>query len=367
MSKLDQLLKESKLDESLKSVILEAWNDEKQELAAEIRDEMKARFEDDRKAVVEGLNKMAKEVISEEMSKVYNEKRKLVEDRAVLRANLSKFSDFSNGVLAEEIKELRTDRKSLSEGIAKFAQFSNNIIAEELVEFHNEKQELVEARVKLATEGKKRIDEAKRQFVANASKNAAKFIEDQTRQEFTQLRGQLQEAQKNMFGRKLFEAFAAEFMATQYNENVEIRKIMEGLTSTKRKLSEAEEKLSSATNAIQQRDKTIRIMEDTSARGGILSKLMKPLNVEQKMVMEGLLEKTPTAELEKDFKKYLTPVLKESGQPRRKETSARAPLTESQKEVTGNRKQKIFESKDQENAEFSLDLDRLTKIAGITK
>lgn len=227
MSKLEQLLKESNLPTEFQSVIVEAWNEEKQELAAEIRDEMKTRFEQDRTAIVEGLNVMAQEVINEEMAKVYNEKQKLVEDRAAMRANLSKFSDFSNGVLAQEITELREDRASLQEGVRKFAEFSNKIIAEELVEFQQDKQELLETRVKLITEGKQKIDEAKRQFVAKASVNAAKFIEEQTRKEFTQLRGQLQEAQKNMFGRKLFEAFAAEFMATQYNENSEFRKILE--------------------------------------------------------------------------------------------------------------------------------------------
>lgn len=106
-------------------------------------------------------------------------------------------------------------------------------------------------------------------------------------------------------------------------------------------------------------------MEDTSARKAKLGQMMKPLNPEQKMVMEGLLEKTPTAELEKDFKKYLKPVLKESGQPR-SNAASRTPLTESQKEVTGDRKQKLFES-DENDQDFSMDLDRLTKIAGIRK
>ena len=365
MTKLEKLLKESTLPEDFKSVILEAWNDEKQNLAAEIRDEMKTRFEQDKNAILEGLQAMTDEVINEEMKKVYTEKQKLSEDRAVIRSNLQNFSNFANGILAKEITELRQDRASLQEGVKRFADFSNGIIAKELMEFHQDKKNLVEARVKLLAEGKQKIKEAQEQYVQKLTKNAARFIQEQTSKELTELRTQLHEAQKNMFGRKIFEAFASEFMATQYNENAEMRRILESHRVLKTELNEAKDQLEVASDAIADHKRTIRIMEDNSARKDIMQNLMRPLNNSQKVVMEGLLQKTPTAQLEQDFKKYLKPVLRESSDV--KPAAARSNLTESQKDFTGDRKQKALYENHQEDSNFDEDLSTLQKFAGIRK
>ncbi|AXC39288.1 UNVERIFIED_ORG: hypothetical protein [Escherichia phage CMSTMSU] len=45
---------------------------------------------------------------------------------------------------------MRKERKHLQECMDKFVNFSNGILAEELKEFHIEKRQLVETRVKLA-------------------------------------------------------------------------------------------------------------------------------------------------------------------------------------------------------------------------
>lgn len=366
MSKLEKFLKESTLSAEAKAVILEAWNEEKQDLVADIRDEMKQRFDADKASIVEGLNKMATEVINEEMSKVYDEKRKLVEDRAVLRSNLSKFSEFSNGVLAKEIGQLRSDRVALGESLKKFAQFSNQVIAEELQEFHTEKQALVETRVKLMSEGKRKLHEAQSTWIKRTSEQAAKFIETQTKREFTQLRTQLDEANRNMFGRKIFEAFATEFMSTQYNESKELNKLSEAIKAREATLQETKAKLAESAQALEKTEKRVRIMEDVYKRKDIMSSLMKPLTQEQRVVMEGLLEKTPTARLDEDFNKYLKPVLNESTR-RAKPASKAQPLNESRSTVvTGNRKSTLLEN-DNQDPEFMKELENMVKIAGIRK
>lgn len=368
MSKFEKFLKESALSQEAKDLMMEAWNEEKQDLVADIRDELTQRFNDDKTRIVEGLNVMAQEVISEEMSKVYTEKRRLAEDRAVLRSNLGKFSNFSNGVLAQEIGELRKDRASLGESLQKFAAFGNKVMAQELREFHEEKRSLVEAKVKLMAEGRRRIDEAQSAWIKRASAQAAKFVETNTRKEFTQLRTQLDEANKNMFGRKIFESFAAEFMATQYSESKEINKLAEALKTREGALQDAKVKLAESKERLEATTRKVRIMEDAKQRGAIMSNLMKPLTQEQRVVMEGLLEKTPTTKLDEDFKKYLKPVLNESGTPaRRNPAPAKAkPLNESHsKAVTGNRKNTLLESAEDDG--FSAELEKIANFAGIRK
>lgn len=366
MSKLEKFLKESTLSAEAKAVILEAWNEEKQDLVANVRDEMKQRFDADKASIVEGLNTMAQEVINEEMSKVYDEKRKLVEDRAVLRSNLGKFSEFSNGVLAKEIGQLRQDRIALGESLKKFAQFGNQVIAEELTEFHAEKQALVETRVKLMAEGKRKLHEAQQSWIKNTSAQAAKFVETQTRKEFTQLRTQLDEANRNMFGRKIFEAFATEFMSTQYNESKEIKKLSEAIKARESALQETKAQLAESSDELDKTQKRVRVMEDVYKRKELMSDLMKPLTQEQRVVMEGLLDKTPTARLDEDFKKYLKPVLNESTRRATKPAAKTQPLNES-RTVTGNRKNTLLENEQQNDPEFMKELENMAKIAGIRK
>lgn len=366
MSKLEKFLKESTLSKEAKAVILEAWNEEKQDLVATVRDEMKQRFDADKASIVEGLNKMAQGVINEEMTKVYTEKRKLVEDRAVLRSNLGKFQEFSNGVLAEEVSQLRADRIALGESLKKFARFGNQVIAEELKDFHNEKQALVETRVKIMAEGHKRLHEAQQTWIKSTSAKAAEFIELETRREFTTLRTQLDEANKNMFGRKLFEAFAAEFMSTQYSESKEIRKLSEAIATRDGALQKTKAKLVESANMLEKTAQRVRIMEDVAQRQATMSKLMKPLTQEQRVVMEGLLDKTPTMKLDEDFRKYLKPVLNESTRRSAPAPKAR-PLVESkQTEVTGNRKNTLLES-EQQDTDFMSELENMAKFAGIRK
>lgn len=368
MSKLEKFLSESNLSADAKALILEAWNDEKKDLAAEIRDDMKARFEESKTKVVEGMNLMAQEIINEEMAKVYEEKRKLMEDRAVVRSNLAKFQEFSNTVLAEELQQLQTDRKALGESLAKFAQFGNTVIAEELKDYRKEKQELVEMKVKLMAEGKKKLHEAQQSWIERTSARAAEFIEEQTRAEFTQLRTQLDEANKNMFGRKIFEAVYEEFMTTQFNEHKEINRLTKAINSREMQLAENRADLNALSSKLEEAEKRVRIMEDTNKRNDIMAELTKPLTSEQRLVMEGLLEKTPTDLLQEDFKKYLKPVLNEST--RRgasKATSNKAALNESHKEVTGNRQAIMEDATEAEDLDFLSDLEKMEKIAGIRK
>lgn len=364
MSKFEKFLKESSLSEDAKALILEAWEEEKRDMVAGIRDEMKQRVTADRAAIVEGLNKMAQEVIQEGMSQLNAEKQKLVEDRAVIRANLAKFQDFSNGVLATEIGELRQDRIALGESLRKFSQFSNGIIAEEIKEFQKEKQALVETRVKLMAEGRRKLHEAQANWIKHASKSAAKFVEERTRHEFTQLHEQLNEANRNMFGRKIFEAFAAEFMGTQYSESKEIRKLSESIKEKDTLLSLSREKLVEFETKINANERKIRIMEDQKVRSDVIGRLTKPLTHEQRVVMESLLEKTPTEKLNEDFNKYLKPVLNESSV-KRAPVKAKAPLVESQKEVTGDRP--VINESVAEDDIFNAELDNLAKIAGIRR
>lgn len=363
MSKLEKFLKESNISEEAKVLIREAWDEEKSQMAAEMRDEMKGRYTSDHESLVEGLNKMVETVIENEIKTVYDERRKLVEDRAKLHKTLGNFSSFANQVLAEEVKKMRQERNLMNEGVQKFVSFSNKILAEELQEFHTEKRQLVEDRVKLIAEGRQKIEEAKQNFVSRAAESASAFILESQNKLMNEFKQDIMEAKQNTFGRKLFEAFQNEFYSKQYNENSILRQMNESLRNTESQLIQTKEKLQESINEKSNIERKMRIMEDTQARSAIISELVKPLNPAQKRIMENLLETSPTEKLNEDFKKYHLVVLKESAgtnSGRVEKQTEKVALNEC-KVLTGNRTTSTTDISESD-AKY---LDELAKFAGI--
>lgn len=370
MSKLEKFLNESSLSDEAKKLIQEAWNEEKSVVAAEMREEMKTRYQEDLAKLTEGLDQMMTQVITQEMKEVYDVKARLVEDRVAIRKSIGEFSKFANTVLAEEVKQMRTERKHVNESISKFINFSNNVLAEELKEFHVEKRQLVETRVKLLAEGSKQINEAKANLVKRISESASVFIADATRQNLTELKSDLLEAKQNMFGRKIFEAFANEFKTNQYNENSILRSLNESIKEKNSELLETKIKLSESTAEVANTKRKIAMMEDSQVRTAIVSELVKPLTAQQKQIMESLLVSTPTDKLKEDFNKYHKSVLKgtvtESAVSKSRpavSTKATTTLTEG-KVFTGNRPAMVENEMDSDDLAF---LSELERNAGIIK
>ena len=370
MSKLEKLLKESSLSDEAKQLIQEAGNEEKNNLAAEMREEMKGRYKEDLAGLTEGLNSMVTQVIAEEMGAVYDEKRKLVEDRVTLRKTLGNFSNFANSVLAEEVKQMRNERKLIRESLDKFVNFSNGVLAEELKEFHSEKRQLVETRVKLLAEGSRQIAEARSNFIKRTSESAAKYIAETTHKNLNVLKQDLAEAKQNMFGRKIYEAFAQEFHVKQFNENSLLRSLTESIKSKEDEIAQVKTELNESANAVKEVKTKLRIMEDTQVRSAIMSELVKPLTTQQKQIMESLLATSPTEKLKEDFSKYHKSVLNgtkvnESATTRQAvQPSAKKTLAEG-KVFTGNR-QAIVES-DEMTADDMAFLKELDVLSGINK
>lgn len=372
MSKLDKFLNESSLSDEAKKLIQEAWNEEKAAVAAEMREEMKTRYQEDLTRLTEGLDQMMTQIISEQMSEVYDEKRKLVEDRVKLRKTLGNFSDFANTVLAEEVKTMRQERKHINECLEKFMGFSNRVLAEELKDFHDEKRQLVETRVKLIAEGSRQINEARQNFIKRTAESAATYIAETTEKNLSALKGELLEAKQNMFGRKIFEAFANEFYSKQYNESSILRELNESIKDAEDEVMNTKLALQEARKEAEAAKRKISIMEDNHARSAIIAELTKPLTSQQKQIMESMLNATPTEKLRDDFKKYHKSVLngtvnESAANPSRPAVNKKANTTLTEgKVVTGNRESNFIKNEELDNDDLAF-LDEISRNAGIAK
>lgn len=376
MKKFEDILAENlNLSEEARGSIQEAWNsrlnEAKEELTAELREEFAQKFEHDKSVMIESMDKFLNDKVRGEMNEFAVDKKALVEERVKYKArvaeNIKTLERFVAENLAKEIQELRKDRTKMSRNVHKLEDFVLKQLAEEVKEFHSDKKALAEQRVKLVKEGKRELVETKRKFVKKAAAVIEESINKALRSEITSFRKDIMEARNNDFGRRIYEAFASEYMTSYLNENGEVRKLSKEMKAMMAKLDEAKVELAKQKQLNEQSELKLRATKDRLTRQKTLNELMGPLGKKQRAVMEELLTTVKTEKLAESFKKYLPAVLNEDTHTRR---PARKPLVEGANrpkeqlsERTGDKRANAAQQ--QEDNEALAEIEQLRKMAGI--
>ena len=337
------LLDNGIINEETRTAISEAWDaritEAKEEVRAELREEFSQRYQHDKQVMVEALDKMVTESLTAELSEFEDEKTQLAEDRVKFKTHMvesaSKFNNFMVSKLSEEIKELRSDRKQYESAVGKLEKFVIRALAEEIKEFESDKRAVVETKVRLVREGKTKLVELQKKFVAQSAMAVKEAVTSSLESELTQLKEDIQIARENMFGRRLFEAYASEFAGTHLNENKQIRKLQSQVGLVTNKLSEAVSAIKNKQTLVETKEKEIRIIKETAERKEKLSELLKPLNREKSAIMRDLLESVTTERLQSAYEKYLPAVLNNSSA--KPLAEKQVVLTESRTTVTGDK------------------------------
>ena len=357
------LLDSGIINEETETAINEAWeaklSEAKETVRAELREEFAQRYEHDKSVMVEALDKMVNESLSKELQEFAEDKKRLAEDRVKYNTKMSetadKFKGFLVGKLTDELKELREDRKTMAGTMAKVEQFVIRQLAEEIKEFEQDKRDVVETKVKLVAGAKEKLDELKTKFVARSSALVKEAVATNLESELIQLKEDIQSARENMFGRRLFEAFASEFAGTHLNENKEIKKLQSIIAEKDQKLAEATQAEEDAKKLVESKESEIKVIKESSERSNTLNGLLKTLNKEKATVMSDLLESVQTDKLQSAFDKYLPAVLNNS----KIEQAAKQVLSENKKEVTGDKTAKDVVKEDGSN------IIQLKRLAGL--
>ena len=338
------LLDSGIINEDTQAAITEAWekqvNEARETVRAELREEFAQRYTHDKQVMVEALDKMVTESLSAELKEFAEEKQALVEDRVKFKRHMvesaGKFNDFMVTKLAEEIKELRQDKKVQTEAIAKLEKFVIHALAEEIKEFDQDKQAVVETKVKLVAEAKSKLAELQEAFVKRSAKLVKEAVANNLGSELAQLKEDIQAARENMFGRRLFEAFAQEFAVTHLSENAEFAKLKAEIAEKEAMIAESKQALAEKEVLVESKEKEVRVIKDSVARKEALNELLKPLNKEKAEVMSSLLESVQTERLQSAYEKYLPAVLNNTPAVK----AEKAVLAESRVEVTGDKSAK---------------------------
>jgi hypothetical protein len=333
------------INEDTRQAITEAWEaqlaEAKEVVRGELREEFARRYQHDKTVMVEALDKMVTESLSLEIKEFKEEKQALAEDRVkfkkFVRESGSKFQNFMVEKLAEEIKELRSDRKVQLESLGKLEKFVMMQLSSEIGEFAKDKKEVVETKVRLISNAKKMMSEMQKTFVARSATLVKEAVSKSLESELTQLKEDIQVARENMFGRRLFEAFASEFTATHLNENKEIAKLTSLVKAKNRQLEESKVKVAKAATLVESKDREVKLLKESVERKAVLAELLNPLNKEKASVMSDLLENVQTNKLRSVYEKYLPAVLdNKQAKPVQPSQGTRV-LSESRSAMTGDK------------------------------
>ena len=359
----NELLDSEIINEETRTAISEAWekklSEAKEQVRAELREEFAKKYEHDKINMVEALDKMVTEGISEHVQGLAEEKSALAEDRVKyntkMQESATKFNDFMVSKLAEEIGELRKDRKAHNEGFKKLEQFIVSALAEEISEFAQDKRDLVETKVRLVSEARGKLEQLKTRFIEQSAKKLNESVTSHLKAELTQLHEDIRAARENNFGRKIFEAYAAEFSNTHMNSNVVMRDLRSQIEAKDRQLSEATAVLQQTKVLAESKEKEIKMIKESNQRSELMSELLNPLNESKREVMKNLLESVQTSRLKNAFEKYLPAVLAEK-------TNNKEKLVESVSEVTGDKVHNRAVDNNEETQGNVIDIKRLAGI-----
>jgi hypothetical protein len=405
---LKELLENEVLSEETKTAFLEAWNNKVNEVKASLREEVETtvrnefanRYEQDRTSLVEAMDNMLSDAVTShaqetfEATKALKEERQkltnaIKETRAAYRTRVEQHTKTLESFVLAQLKhqmlslneskvkvakKLREHRIELNtqaaQRVNKLESFVIGQLKKEINEFKQDKDSLVEMKIKLSTEAKAKLAEAKKAFIDRASKIVETTVDAALKKEMGQLKEDIRVARENMFGRRLFESFQAEFMTSYLSEGTQLKKVTTKLAEAESKLEETTLKLSNSKALMEQAQRRVVMSEERALRIKTMNDILSPLNKNKRDVMENLLENVKTQHLKEAFKRYLPKVLnetvKEQDKTRQVVTEARPIENKARVAITGDRT-RVMESAVAEELDHSAEIIDLRRLAGIEK
>lgn len=373
---IKDLLENEVLGEDAKLALQEAFDNKIKAMEQKLQEDYAARYSNDKAVLVEAMDRMLTDAIKAELSEFAEDRTALIKQRAKmseataeakkhyakkvvehatllsnfvaeqLKAEIAEFVEDRKALEAqrqEMAKELQTIKESskseISSRINKLESFVLKQLSEEIAEFQADKKALVEQRIKLAQEGKKKLAEAQSKFIDRASVAVDRTLNEVIRNELVQWKDDIKVARENNFGRRIFEAVAAEYMASYLSEGSEVKKLSRQLQEQKAALSEAQAQIQEQKKLMEGADAKVRAANDRLQRMHTLNELLAPLARDKKAVMEDLLKDIKTQNLKEAFQRYLPAVV----------NGARAPQKSTLSEASNTPTTPVARTGDREN------------------
>ena len=361
---LKTLFENDVVSEEIRAQIEEAWEskvaENRRAATAELREEFAQKYEHDKQTMVEAIDSMLTERLAEEIAEFADDRKQLAEAKAkyavAMRENADLLKGFVVETLQQEIKELHADKQAMAENYAKLEEFVVEALSSEIAEFYEDKKDLAETKVRLVREAKEHFAKVKKDFIERSATAVSEMVAKGLNKEITALKEDIEVARRNDFGRKIFEAFAAEYGTSYLNEKSETAKLLKVLDAKDKQLAEAKAFASKAKTLTESVNAEKQRLIESARREKIMNELITPLSKDQREIMTDLLESVQTDRLQKQFDKYLPSVIDGNTPAKRK-----AVITEGT-EVTGNRTETMTQNKADETDNNVVDIKRLAGL-----
>jgi hypothetical protein len=401
-NELQDLLENQVLGPEVKQALQEAFEAKVKAAEQKLQEDYAARYDHDKNTLVEAMDRMLNDTIKAELNEFAEDRAALISQRATLAKatreaqkvyehKLSKHTERLNEFMARQLKgeiaefvadrrQLMAERKQLAaqveqakqeartklaERINKLESFVIRNLSEEIAEFTQDKKALAEQRVKLAREGKQQLAESRNKFVSNATKVVNKTLNEVIRKELVQWRDDIKVARENNFGRRIFEAVAAEYMASYLSEGSEVKKLQAQLQEQQQQMADAKVRLVEQQKLVESAQSKAQAASDRVQRMTVLNELLSPLNREKRAIMGDLLKDIRTVNLKEAYDRYLPTVMSGPGAT----AGTKVALNEradKREAATGNRQAKTETQALMEGAGDE-DLGTILYLAGLNK
>jgi len=395
---IEELLENEVLGPDVKAALQEAFEAKVKQTEAKLHEDYAARYASDKHQLVEAMDSMLNDAIKSELEEFAEDRSALIAQKAKLSketlsakklaenkvsGHIKLLNAFIGKQLQEELREFAQDRKTLDaqrkkmareveairesakkqtrDRISKLEGFVVSKLSEEIAEFETDKKALIEQRAKLAAEGKKNINETRSAFIKTASKTLDKTLNEVVRNELVQWRADIKLARENNFGRRIFEAVAAEYMASYLSEGTEVKKLQKQLAESHKRIDEAAKQLKSKQKLVESASTQIKAANDRATRMELLNEMLTPLSRDKKAVMEEMLRDIKTTNLREAYNRYLPTVM--NGETKSVVKQQLAENTQNKSVAfTGDRPNKLSEAVREEG---SNDIGQILYLAGI--
>jgi len=338
---LKSLFENNVISEEIKESIEQAFEaritEAKETATQQLREEFAQKYEHDKNTMIEAVDRMISEQLAAEIVEFADDRSQLAEMKVKLAKEKKKtaevMKEFVTRQLASEVRELHEDQVTMAGKFGKLEIFVVEALAQEITEFMQDKKDLAETKVRLVREGRQEIKKVKQQFVARAAEMVEGVVSQGLRAEMKTLKEDIEAARRADFGRKLFEAFAAEYQSSYLNEKSETAKLLKVIDLKDSAMQEAAKAVVQAEQILESKQAEIRALKEAQERKQVMAELLAPLSTEQREIMSELMETVKTERLNESFDKYLSAVISGNAvkAPQKKQALVEA------KEVTGNK------------------------------
>lgn len=350
---LKKLIESELLDSDTVDSIKEALAAKEQEIEDRVRKEFSESYKSDQDKLIVAVETMLDDRLRTELTE-------FAEDRANLRKMTAKAT--------RAIREADSNaKKTLKKKIVTFESLLKDGLTKELEEFAEDRKIQRNSFLKQVKENKARSEKDRAAFVTRGAAVLESLMEGELRKLINEFREDIVEAKRNDFGRRVFEAMAAEYRSTFFNENNEAKKLAKDLKETKVALKKIREsynsKVTSYKTKLTESENRARKLEESTRRSKTINSLISKLTSgKAKKDMKTILESVPTSKLESTFKRYLSEVAKAPA------GSGRKPLSESRGPSRSSvlRNGNLSESKvvtDDADADLQSMITRLKRLA----